>query len=111
MITLSEVKENGMPGKFIEVNEASLKKLGYTREELLNKTPIDLFAPDQQAEIAKITAELQKRRFTTFEAISITKDRRKIPVEINAHIFKLGEKDVLLLLLVISLIVSVQKKL
>ncbi|MGB9978509.1 PAS domain S-box protein [Methanobacterium sp.] len=98
MITLAEVEENGMPGKFIEVNEASLKKLGYTREELLNKTPIDLFAPGQQAEIVKITTQLQKRRFTTFEAISITKDGRKIPVEINAHIFKLGEKDVTLAL-------------
>ena len=94
MLTLSEVDENRMPGKFIEVNNAAINTLGYTRSEFLDKTPLDLFAPDQEKKIAKINAEIKKRGFTTFESVSITKDGRKIPVEVNVHIFKLGGKDV-----------------
>ena len=96
MITLSEVEEDGVPGKFIEVNEAAIKILGYTREEMLNKTPLDLFAPGQHAEIDEIIAELQKKGVSTFESFSITSDGKAIPVEVNVHIFKLGEKNVAL---------------
>jgi PAS domain S-box-containing protein len=94
MIVLSEARENGLLGNFIEVNDAAVNILGYTREEFLNKTPLDLFAPDNQEEVPKIMGELLKRGYTTFQSISITKDERRIPVEVSVHIFRLGEKKV-----------------
>ena len=94
MITLSESQENGLLGNFIEVNDAAVNILGYTREEFLSKNPLDLFAPDNQKEIPKIMAELQRKEYTTFQSISATKDGRKIPVEVSVHIFSLGEKRV-----------------
>ncbi|MGB9980330.1 PAS domain S-box protein [Methanobacterium sp.] len=93
MITLSESQENGSLGNFVEVNDAAVKILGYTREEFLNKTPLDLFAPDNHEEVPKIMAELQKG-YTTFESVSITKGGRQIPVEVSVHIFDLGKKRV-----------------
>jgi PAS domain S-box-containing protein len=42
MITVSEVHENGMPGRFIEVNDVASEMLGYTKEEFLNMTPFDI---------------------------------------------------------------------
>ena len=92
MITLSESQENGSLGNFIEVNDATINIMGYTREEFINKTPLDFFAPDNQKEVPKIMKELRKKRHTTFESISITKDGKQIPVEVNVHMFQLGEK-------------------
>jgi len=95
-IVLSEVKENGMPGRFIEVNEAASKVLGYNENEWGNMTPLDLFAPEKQDELPQISLELQKKGYTTFESVSITKDGRKFPVEVNVHVFKFKGKNVAL---------------
>ncbi len=94
MITLSESRKNGLLGNFLEVNDAAVNILGYSRKEFLNKTPLDLFAPDNQEEVPKIMAELQKRGYTTFESVSIAKNGKQIPVEVSVHIFKLGKKQV-----------------
>jgi PAS domain S-box-containing protein len=95
-IVLSEVKENGMPGRFIEVNEAAYNILGYNENEWMNMTPLDLFAPETQAELSQIAVELQKKGHATFESVSITKYGRKFPVEVNVHVFKLRGKNVAL---------------
>jgi PAS domain S-box len=94
MITLSESHGKGLFGNFIEVNDTAVNILGYTREEFLNKTPLDLFAPDSKEEMPRLIAELQKKGNITFESVTITRNGRQIPVEINVHIFKLGEKKV-----------------
>ena len=39
MISLSEISEDGLPGKYIEINEVGFKRLGYTKEEMLNMSP------------------------------------------------------------------------
>ncbi len=96
IITLSEIQENGLPGRFIEVNEAAINKLGYSKEEFLDMTPLDLFAPEQKPEIPQITSEILKIGYTTFESVSTTKNERKIPVEVNVHIFQLRGKNVAL---------------
>ena len=95
-IALSEVKENMLPGHFLEVNETTILKSGYTKKELLDMTPLDLFAPNSQDKIPKIVSELHKRKYATFETVFIVKDGKQIPAEVNLHIFKLGEKEVAL---------------
>ncbi len=40
-IQINEIDENGIPGKLIEVNCVAAKMLGYTREELFTKSPLD----------------------------------------------------------------------
>ncbi|HML04686.1 MAG TPA: PAS domain S-box protein, partial [Methanobacterium sp.] len=95
-IVLSEVKENGMPGKFIEINEAASKRLGYNKDEFENMTPLDLFASDNRDELSQITSELQKKGYTSFESISITKYKEEFPVEVNVHVFKLRGRNVAL---------------
>jgi len=94
IITLSESRGSGLFGNFIEVNDAAVNVLGYTREEFLNKTPLDLFAPDNKEEVPEFMAELQKKKYITFESVTITKNGRQIPVEISVHTFKLGKKRV-----------------
>ena len=61
MITLNEMGDN-FPGKFIEINEVGIKRLGYNREELLNMTPRDIVAPDKRPEMPENAAETYKKQ-------------------------------------------------
>ncbi len=96
MITLHEMNENGMPGKFIEVNEVGYKRLGYTYEEFQNISPIDIVAPDKRVDMANNAVELWTNGYAKFEIVHIAKDGKRIPVEVNTHLFKLRDKKVAL---------------
>ena len=94
-ITLGELTEDGMPGKFIEVNDAAVQKLGYSRDELLNMTPLDII--QKRIEDAPNNAQkIREEGSSRFEAVHIAKDGSKIPVEVNTHLFKFKGKKVIL---------------
>jgi PAS domain S-box len=93
MISLSEINENEMPGKYIEINEVGCEQLGYTREELLNMTPVDIVAPDKRAEMPENASTMEKNGFSNFEIDHMTKDGKRIPVEINGHRIKYNGKE------------------
>jgi PAS domain S-box-containing protein len=77
------------PGKLIEVNEQACKKLGYDREELLTMSVakiIDLSFINPQIYIDKLIAE----KHLVVESVHITKDGRRLPVEVSATLFTLN---------------------
>ena len=82
------MEENGLPGKFIEVNEVGIRRLGYSRDEFLKITPYDIVVPDKQSEITKNALILNEKGRARFEIIHQTKTGKRIPVEVNNHIFK-----------------------
>ncbi len=96
MISLNLMKENGLPGKFIEVNDVGTERLGYSKDELLNMCPIDIVAPDKRVEMPKNAMELWTRGYAKFEIVHLAKNGKKIPVEVNNHLFKLKGKTVAL---------------
>ena len=96
MISLSEITEDGLPGKYIEINEVGLKRLGYTKEEMLNMGPTDIIAPDKRVEMPRNAVEMDKKGFMSFEIVHLTKEGKMIPVEINGHIIKYQGRDVYL---------------
>ncbi len=95
-IILNEMMENGLPGKIIEANEVTSKRLGYTKEELLNMTPKEIIAPEKLVEMPKNAEKLRRKGHAIFEIIHMAKDGRRIPVEVDNHIidFK-GKKTAL----------------
>ncbi len=95
MISLNSLK-NGLLGNFIEVNEVCMEKLGYTRDEFLKMKPQDIIAPDKQLKIAEITAKLIKERKIDLETVILSKDGKRIPVEINNCIFTLHGEEVVI---------------
>ncbi len=107
MISLNLMKENGLPGKFIEVNGVGTKRLGYSKDELLDMSPVDIVAPDKRIEMPKNAMELWTRGHAKFEIVHLAKDGKRIPVEINNHLFKLKGKTVAL---AISRDISERKK-
>jgi PAS domain S-box-containing protein len=87
MITLHGFDAAGMPGTYIEVNDVTCRRLKYSREELLSKSPKDIVAPESLNMIAQNARSLRATGHATFEMIHLTKDQQRIPVEISAHLF------------------------
>ena len=86
--------EDGLPKKFIEVNDVACQKLGYTREELLKMSCKDIDDPQMEDKLPLMADKLYKDGKVSFETFQITKNGSTIPVEINSHIFKLNGMDV-----------------
>ncbi|QVW34630.1 PAS domain S-box protein [Geobacter sulfurreducens] len=71
--------------RFVDVNEAACRTLGYSREELLNRGVFDV-DPDSPPEVwAQHFPELRRQGTLRFESRHRTKDGRIIPVEIVAN--------------------------
>ncbi|HEX3014491.1 MAG TPA: PAS domain S-box protein, partial [Methanobacterium sp.] len=94
MITLSELNDDGTLKGFIEVNETASKRLGYSKDELLHMTALDIYS--NPSFILKMMAEMFEKGYSTAENIQITKDGKEIPVELNTHLFNLEGKNVVL---------------
>jgi len=92
---IHEVEPDGKPGKFIEVNEIACKMLQYTREEMMEHSPLD-FATDYHSKpLDQIFLENSTTGHTIFETGHRRKDGTIIPVEINTHVVNLQGKRVI----------------
>lgn len=94
MLSLTELKDDGTIKKYIEVNQAASKRLGYTKDELLDMGPLDLYLDNSS--IVGMVSEMFKKGYSIAENVQIAKDGRRIPVELNTRIFKLRGKNVVL---------------
>jgi len=84
------------PVRFIEVNDIACKRLGYSREELLQMGPLDINAPDALPDVPWIMEQLATQGSAMWEGAHIAKEGRNIPVEINNHFFELDGKTIIL---------------
>ncbi|MDF2547311.1 MAG: domain S-box protein [Anaerosolibacter sp.] len=96
MIFLHATNGDKGPGKIIEANDIACMKLGYSREELLKMTPRELNTENMKKFVSRNTEKLLKERYATFETVLEAKEGDKISVEINAHVFNMQGKDVVL---------------
>lgn len=90
-IFLHELAEDGRPGKFVEVNDGACKMTGYSRDELLALTPLDIDETPPDA-VKTIVQEMLSKELVVFETIMITKNKDKIPIEISNRIFLVNGK-------------------
>ena len=85
-----EIKADGSPGHFLEVNDVACDRLGYSRDELLTMSPSDIDAPASDSGVDLLhllTEQLTNGQNRIFEQVHIAKDGHRIPVEINARTF------------------------
>ncbi len=95
-IYLHELTEEGMPGNFIEVNDVACEMLGFSREEFMEMSPGDIDAGKKKDDVPDIMEKLTEEGDLRFEMTHITKNGKKIPVELHSHVFNYeGEKRVL----------------
>ncbi len=95
-IYVHELDEEGMPSKFIEVNDVACEMLGYSREELLEMSPKDIDTSEKADGIPEVMEELLEEGEIHFDMYHGAKDGTEIPVEINSHLFELeGDKKII----------------
>ncbi|MCB0262956.1 MAG: PAS domain S-box protein [Calditrichia bacterium] len=85
--------ENGMPGKFIEVNDIACRMLGFTREALMRLSLPQLI---QQNNPDELLARIIKEKHVLFEETLIPNTGNTIPVEISAHLFKFNRRPAIM---------------
>ncbi|WP_051273220.1 EAL domain-containing protein [Desulfotruncus alcoholivorax] len=95
-IFLYEMTNEGLPARFIEVNDVACKKLGYSRDEFLVMKPEDIIDKEHFNVKPEVKQKFLDNAHITFETIQVTKNGVKIPVELSSHAFSLNDKKVLL---------------
>jgi PAS domain S-box-containing protein len=80
--------QGGVPSKFLEVNRIACSQLGYTREELLQKSPYDIHAPETIPHVEAMMKKLITQKYTVWEGIHLAKNGRRIPIEVSNHLFQ-----------------------
>jgi PAS domain S-box-containing protein len=82
----SELNEDGTLGKFILVNDVACRRLGYTREELLNKTPADINSEQAKQLLPSRIQKIINQKHVVLETEHVTKDGRTISIELSTNI-------------------------
>ncbi|MEW6497519.1 MAG: PAS domain S-box protein, partial [Cyanobacteriota bacterium] len=80
---------DNQPGKLIEVNEQACKKLGFSREELLTMSVVDIIGSPSVNPKTYIE-KLLKDKYVVVESVHTTKEGRCIPCEVSATLFTLN---------------------
>ncbi len=84
-------------GKFLDINEAACVKLGYSRDELLNMNPEDLYIPSHHIGNAiDFILEKLKNEPVVFEAIHQHKDGQQFTMEIHSKLFSYNNSKAIL---------------
>ncbi len=96
LILLQKLERDGLPGRFLEVNAEACRVLQYTREELLRIAPKEIVAPESAGILSRNARVLKERGHATFEMDLLSKEGRRIPVEVNTHIFEFRGESVVL---------------
>ncbi len=94
-VFISELTNDGKLGKFIKVNDVACQRLGYTQEELLNKTPFEISSEKAKNDIKPKIQNIFNTKHAIVETEHVTKDGNIIPVEISTKITQLKGKTVL----------------
>jgi len=92
IIFIAEITADGQPGLIIDANETACKRLGYTREELLTKTPADIIPLEFRGDSREKIELLYAHKHMTSESAYLTNDNQTIPVEVNSHLIFLDER-------------------
>jgi len=76
-----------LSGNFLSFNKAALKATGYTREEALGMNLLQMVPPDHvEAAQAEIARKLGGESSTPYEMAILTKDGRRLTLEVNSHL-------------------------
>ncbi|HTP60197.1 MAG TPA: PAS domain-containing protein, partial [Spirochaetia bacterium] len=95
-VLVHRLTTDGRPGTITEVNDIACKKLGYTREQLLGMSPLDILPPETAVAAINMMVRLKTEKSAVWEGSYITRAAVRVPVEISSHLFDIaGEPAVL----------------
>ena len=71
--------------RIVDVNEAYCRLLGYSREEILGKTPFDLATEDFRQFMLTNKDMILSQEYREFEGSSVAKDGRHVPILVHGN--------------------------
>ena len=77
-----------LQGYFLGVNRVAWERLGYTQEELLQMTAMDIGSPEYTELMPERIDQLRQRGQTFHETVHVRRDGTVIPVELNSRIIE-----------------------
>ncbi len=95
-IFLYKVVEEQEYGQFIAVNDKACKLTGYSRDELIQMSPMDLVSVDDLAFLDETSSILLDKKEGIRERVIYTKDGKTVAVEVSSHRFILQEEDMVM---------------
>jgi PAS domain S-box-containing protein len=95
-IEIMEIRENGLPGRFLDLNDVACRMLGFTKEELLQMGPFEISTDYFSRSHDEISRDIHTTGITKYETEHRKKDGTIVPVEVNSHTLTLLGKPVLL---------------
>ena len=81
--------------KIVDVNEAYCRLLGYTREEILGKTPLDLATEDFRQFMLTNRDTILGQEYREFEGSSVAKDGRHVPILVHGNTLRDDRGDII----------------
>lgn len=94
-VFLQVITETGEFGPFIEVNQIACERFGYSREELLTLSLLELADARFRLNIVGARETLLSNHRAVYEAELVAKQGRTIPVEISSQTIRVGEASLL----------------
>jgi len=85
--------KDGMPTNFVQVNDATCKILGYTREEMLQLKPQDIDSASSSGLVPTLIEKFIKNKYVLFETEMIAKNGQSIPMEVSLTLFQLQDSE------------------
>ena len=87
-----------LQGRYISVNAAGERFTGYTRDEIRQMTFADIVAPEYLETVRqKVGQKVAEGGETTYEVDLLTKDRRRVSVEVNSRLLEKAGQPVAVL--------------
>jgi len=74
----------------VDANQAACDRYGYSRVELIGKKSFILNAPETLHQSAEILERLRETGGVRGETVNMTKDGRRVPVEVNSRLIDVG---------------------
>jgi len=81
--------------KIIEANDAYCKLLGFSREEILGKTPLDLASDEFRQFMLANREEILAREYRKLEGTVVAKDGRHVPILIHGNTLRGDQGEVI----------------
>jgi two-component system sensor histidine kinase DegS len=95
-ILLHELLVSLQPGRFLDANDGLCRILGYTHEEILTLSLLDIVTEEEKKTVHEQAARVRRAGRMLFETTLVAKNGRRIPVEVNAGVVRLGERQMAL---------------
>lgn len=88
-IFLYELTDQGMPGRYVKVNQVACTRLGYERAELLSMSPVELISAERWLQLPKLAQQLRHLHHATpltFEGSYRSKWGEDVPFEFRVRL-------------------------